>query len=79
MKALEIIKNGKGIQGIVKYNKAAKTADGGEIVDLYQIAYYTRQGNIAFEEGMEGDPRIAEILAFNASLPSFRQKRIQSR
>jgi hypothetical protein len=78
MKALEIIKNGKGIQSITKRNQAAKTANG-EIVDLYEIAYYTRQGNVAIEEGIDGDPRIAEILAFNASLPSFRQKRIQSR
>ena len=78
MKALEIIKNGKGIQGITKHSKAAKTT-AGQIADLYEIHYFSRQGNIARVEGIEDDAEVAEILAFNASLPSFKQKRIQSR
>ena len=64
-KALEIIKSGKGIQSIVNR--------GG----FYEIHYYTRQGNIALVEGSQEE--VSGILEYNASLPSFKQKKVQNR
>jgi hypothetical protein len=65
-KELGIIKGGRGIHSIIRFN------DG-----VYEIHYYTRQGNLAVIEGNEA--KVAGILEYNASLPSFKQKRIQDR
>ena len=76
MKTLNAIKE-KGIKSIVRY--AAAAMQDGKVADLYEVAYYTRQGNIALFEEVDGNAELAEILKFNASLPSFKQKKIQNR
>jgi len=73
--ALEVIKAGKGIQSIVRHQGRAQQQ--GQAIDWYEIAYYTRGGNVAIVEGTADD--VADILAHNASLRPSQQKRIQIR
>lgn len=75
MTGLEKIQEGRGIKSIVCIKGGAEI--NGEIIDWYEITYFTKMGNLGLERGTK--EMIEDILNFNESLPIHKKKKVQIR